>query len=128
MINAPRLSILLLLCGALASPHASPAADAARRLSEAEARKLLVRTIERDGVYTSWTRIECLSFLIESRRSAWFEFAVREKHGGGCVGDPDTAPIVDRFRVMRSTGKLLWYDVVEDAYVPYARAKVVRTK
>lgn len=128
MINAQRISILLVLCVAFAWLHGATADVAVRKLSEAEARRLLLRTIERDRLYTSWTRIECLSFFTEARRAAWFDFAVREKHGGGCAGDPDTAPIVDRFRVMRNTGRLLWYDVAEDSYVPYARAKVARTK
>ena len=51
---------------------------------------------------------------------AAIEFAVREKHGDGCPGDPQTAPVRDRYRVERS-GAILWYDVAEGDFVGYAQ-------
>ncbi|WP_309912193.1 hypothetical protein [Xanthomonas sp. 1678] len=57
---------------------------------------------------------------------AAIEFAVREKHGDGCPGDPQTAPVRDRYRVERS-GAILWYDVAEGDFVGYAQRAQDRT-
>ncbi|WIH06779.1 hypothetical protein KHF85_04690 [Xanthomonas translucens pv. graminis] len=55
-----------------------------------------------------------------STASAAIDIAVREKHGDGCPGDPQTAPVRDRYRVERS-GAILWYDVAEGDFVGYAQ-------
>ncbi|MGL0787627.1 hypothetical protein [Xanthomonas translucens] len=52
--------------------------------------------------------------------AAAIDVAVREKHGDGCPGDPQTAPVRDRYRVERS-GAILWYDVAEGDFVGYAQ-------
>ncbi|AKK66735.1 hypothetical protein FD63_04165 [Xanthomonas translucens pv. undulosa] len=52
--------------------------------------------------------------------AAAIDVAVREKHGDGCPGDPQTAPFRDRYRVERS-GAILWYDVAEGDFVGYAQ-------
>lgn len=126
MIRAGQCYVLLLVSGIVAPQYESLAAEAKRQLSEAEARAVLVQTIERDSLYKAWTRIECLDVFTQSKSAGYFEFAIREKHDSGCPGDPSTAPVVDRFRVMRTTKKLLWYDVGKDGYVPYDPSKVVR--
>ncbi len=43
---------------------------------------------------------------------------LREKHGGGCAGDPGVAPKIGALRVMRKDRSVLAYDVINDAYVP----------
>jgi hypothetical protein len=48
-----------------------------------------------------------------------FDIAVRERHGNGCPGDPQTSPVRDRFRVEHS-GAIRWYDPIEGDYVDYA--------
>ena len=55
-----------------------------------------------------------------SASSVAIDVAVREKHGEGCPGDPQTAPVRDRYRVERS-GAILWYDVAEGDFVGYAQ-------
>ncbi|QDI04391.1 MULTISPECIES: hypothetical protein [Xanthomonas translucens group] len=55
-----------------------------------------------------------------STASAVIEVAVREKHGDGCPGDPQTAPVRDRYRVERS-GAILWYDAAEGDFVGYTQ-------
>ena len=46
------------------------------------------------------------------------DVVVREVHGAGdCGGDPETAPVRDRFRVLAS-GDVERYDIASDAYVP----------
>jgi len=59
---------------------------------------------------------QCISLLPEETTSKYFEFSVREKHGGKCPGDPEVAPVVDRFRVIKKTGRIQRYDVVNDSW------------
>ncbi|XQA68587.1 hypothetical protein ACM9XB_13675 [Xanthomonas sacchari] len=56
----------------------------------------------------------------EAAAPAAIEIAVREKHGDGCPGDPQTEPVRDSFRVERS-GAIQWYDVVDGDFVEYAQ-------
>lgn len=75
-------------------------------LSENEALKILNTKIGKDNLYSKWTRMECLSFFPEDGNNGYFDFAIIEKHGGKCSGDPNTAPIVDRFRISRTTKEI----------------------
>ena len=67
------------------------------------------------------TDLDCLAFYDETEQpagtkvDAW-EFAAREVHNERCGGDPDTAPVRDRYRVM-STGAILVYDAAQADYV-----------
>ena len=72
-------------------------------------------------VYRSWTKVECLGYMAEGRIDRHFDIAVREKHTGRCGGDPATAPIVDRFRVLRGTRTILWYEPANGEYVSFER-------
>jgi len=93
-------------------------------LNEADAQNLLINKIETDSLYTSFTTLQCLHFYTEESTADYFSFAVREKHGDGCSGDPYAEPIVDRFKVMRETKNIFYYDVVQDTYFPYDRSKL----
>jgi hypothetical protein len=72
-------------------------------------------------VYRSWTKPECLSFMAEGEIREDFDIAIRERHTGKCGGDPQTSPVVDRFRVPRGSGTILWYDPVNGEYVAFER-------
>lgn len=61
-------------------------------------------------VYRSRTPQECIRFMVEGEIGEDFDFAIRERHGEGCGGDPHTSPVIDRFRVRRDTGEVLWRD------------------
>ncbi|WP_019865787.1 hypothetical protein [Methylovulum miyakonense] len=54
------------------------------------------------------------------------DIAVREIHDDGCPGDPDIVPVVDRFRLLRGSKKLLWYNFVEDGFVDYKPQNIRR--
>ena len=101
----------------------SVAAETAKVLSENEAFDLLIQTIQHDTLYSSWTTIGCLRFLREETTSTYVDIAIHEKHEGSCPGDPNTAPVVDRFRVLRLMKKIMWYDVVNGEYVAYERIR-----
>ena len=95
------------------APAPPPSDDAqARALQALEAR------LQGDHVYPD----NCISIMAEDGDAPapdTFDFSVRERHGDGCPGDPQTSPVRDRFRV-QADGTLLWYDVVNADFVDYA--------
>ncbi|MCC4587012.1 hypothetical protein LL962_07785 [Xanthomonas sp. NCPPB 1067] len=99
---------------AVTAPAAGTADDArARALHALEAR------LQSDQAYPD----NCISIVSEPGDAPVpqsFEFAVRERHGNGCPGDPQTSPVRDRFRV-NANGEVLWYDVVNADFVDYAK-------
>ena len=92
-----------------------------RALNEDVALDLLQSAIKRDHVYEKRISLDCVSFGTEEKTNAFFEFALRENHSPKCGGDPDTAPVVDRYRVYRASGKIEVYDVTADHWKPYKR-------
>jgi hypothetical protein len=92
---------------------------AGNQLTEQQALDVLVSQIQKDKLYDSWTTLSCLSFLNDEKTKDYFGFAIHEKHGGKCPGDPNTWPIVDRFRINRFTKKIQWYEPTEGEWLPY---------
>ncbi len=92
---------------------------AEKQLTEQQALDILIAQIQKDKLYDSWTTLSCLSFFTEEKAKDYFDFAIHEKHGGGCPGDPSTSPVVDRFRVNRLTKKIQWYEPTEGELLPY---------
>ncbi|PKV12806.1 hypothetical protein [Xanthomonas prunicola] len=93
---------------------AAPASDDA----QTRALKMLEARLQSDHVYPD----NCISLMAEEGDAPSpdaFDFAVRERHGDGCPGDPQTSPVRDRFRV-QADGTLLWYDVVNADFVDYS--------
>lgn len=101
---------------------------AGKQLTERQALDILVAQIQKDKLYDSWTTLSCLLFLTEEKTKDHFDFAIREKHGGQCAGDPNTSPIVDRFRVDRLTKNIQWYEPVEGEFLPYRVVLKARLK
>ncbi len=48
----------------------------------------------------------------------YFDITFRENHEIGGVGDPNTAPVIDRFRVYRD-GTILWFSPLPGMYIPW---------
>ncbi len=48
----------------------------------------------------------------------YYDIAIREVHGPGGPGDPNTAPIVDIFRIY-DRGEIIWFQPVTGMFVPY---------
>lgn len=100
----------------------APRADAhdARRHDAEQALQRLATRLQRDKVYAD----ACNAFVLEGDADdaddGSFDIAVRERHGGGCPGDPQTSPVRDRFRVGRD-GAIRWYDPIEGEFVDYAQ-------
>jgi hypothetical protein len=64
-----------------------------------------------------WATTECVWYqAYESDRDNYI-VEVREKHTGGCPGDPLTSPLVAMFRIEKSTGAITWYDTQADQFL-----------
>jgi hypothetical protein len=96
----------------------------AHPLDENAALALLERTIKRDGVYTRRISLDCVTYSTEETTDAYFQFVLRENHTAKCGGDPETSPVVDRYRVYRASGKIKWLEAIEDNWQPYNPAKI----
>ena len=93
-------------------------------LTEDAALNLLLRTIKHDHVYDNRISLDCVTFETEETTRIYFQVALREKHDTKCGGDPDTAPVIDRYRIGRASGKIEWYNPTDDNYQPYNPAKI----
>ncbi|MEA5098763.1 MAG: hypothetical protein VB032_09560 [Burkholderiaceae bacterium] len=78
----------------------------------------LVEIVKKDEQYSDWLKIECVQFVTETQDERQVDIAMREKHSKDCLGDQDTSPVIDRFRIEKATGAILRYDVMEDKYLP----------
>jgi hypothetical protein len=102
---------------------------AENQLSERQALDILKLQFQKDKLYDSWApNLSCPLFFTEKKTKDYFEFAIHEKHGGNCSGDPNTSPAVDRFRVNRLTKRIQWYDPVEGELLPYKAVLKARLK
>lgn len=70
----------------------------------------LERTLGHDGVYVHRIFLDCITYGTEETTNAYFQFVLRENHNAKCGGDPETSPVVDRYRVYRRSGKIEWLD------------------
>ncbi len=93
-------------------------------LDEDAALALLVRTLKHDRVYAKRISLDCVTYDTEETTNAYFQFALREKHDAKCGGDPETSPIVDRYRVYRRSGKIKWWEATDDTWQRYDPAKI----
>jgi hypothetical protein len=93
-------------------------------LGEDAALALLVRTLKHDGVYTHRISLNCVTYGTEETTDAYFDFVLGENHNAKCGGDPETSPVVDRYRVYRRSGKIKWLDPTEDNWRPYNPAQI----
>ena len=117
-------SITALIAVALVSPLAVQAGSkkSYNGMTEDAALDILVRRIKQDNVYAKRISLDCVTYITEETTRTYFEFALREKHGGKCSGDPDASPIIDRYRVNRASGKIELYDAVNDRWLDYKKS------
>ena len=108
----------------LVSPVVVQASPRSHPLDEDAALALLQRTLKRDGVYTHRISLDCVSYGTEETTDAYFQFVLRENHNAKCGGDPETSPVVDRYRIYRRSGKIEWLERIEDKWQPYDPAKI----
>ncbi len=112
--------ITILITLALLSPVIVHAGSKSHQpLTEDAAFNLLFQTLKRDHVYDKRVSLDCVTLSADETTRIYFEIGLREKHGGKCGGDPDLSPIVDRYRVYKATGKIEWFNVIENNWLPY---------
>ena len=83
-----------------------------------DAAGLVLKKIIEAKVYP---RSECLSALEEESSEGWTSVALREKHNKQCGGDPEVAPVIDRFRLHSKTGKIQHYNPLDDEYESFEK-------
>jgi hypothetical protein len=105
-------------------PIFAQAGPRSRVLDGDAALALLEQTLKHDGVYAHRISLECVTYGTEETTDAYFQFVLRENHNAKCGGDPETSPVVDRYRVYRESGKIEWLERVEDNWQPYNPAKI----
>jgi len=93
-------------------------------LTEDAAVNILARTLKQDNVYAKRISFGCITFDTEETTRIYFEIALRENHTAKCGGDPETSPVLDRYRVNRASGKIELYDAAADRWHDYNGAKI----
>jgi len=122
---SPQLISIVITIVALASPPIIHAGSKSKGpLTEDAALNLLLRTLEHDHVYAKRISLDCVTFDTEETTRIYFQVALREKHDAKCGGDPETSPVIDRYRVNRSSGKIEFYDAAADRWHDYNAAKI----
>ena len=108
----------------LVSPVVVQASSRSHPLDEDAALAVLERTLKHDRVYANRISLDCVSYGTEETTNAYFQFVLRENHNAKCGGDPETSPVVDRYRVYRRSGKIEWLERIEDKWQRYDPAKI----
>ncbi len=116
--------IYCLLLTIIAVTFFSPYLALGRALNEDAALKLLLRTLTHDHVYAKRISLDCVTFGTEETTKEYFQFLLRENHTEKCGGDPDTSPVVDRYRVHRASGKIELYEAAKDSWRAYNPARI----
>ncbi len=112
MVIASMISLISVLTARAGSKSSGP-------LTEDAALNLLLHTVKHDNVYAKRISFDCVSFETEETTRTYFEVALRENHKAKCGGDPDTSPVIDRYRVNRASGKIERYDPTTDSWQHY---------
>ena len=119
--RTPGIIIVVMAIFLSATVLAGPRSHA---LTEDAALNSLLHTLERDHVYAKRISLDCVTFDTEETTRIYFQVALREKHNTKCGGDPDTSPVIDRYRVNRASEKIEWYDAVNDSWQRYDPSKI----
>jgi hypothetical protein len=109
---------------ALLSPVMVQAGPASRPLSENAALGFLLRTLKHDRIYAHRISLDCVTFVTEEKTDSYLQFVLRENHTAPCGGDPETSPVVDRYRIYRVSAKIEWLEPVEGNWQRYNPAKI----
>src|SRR5260370_7754659 len=106
MNNVGRRLVAVVIALAVFSPMIDEVAARAHPLDENAALALLDHTLKHDEVYTRRISLNCVTYSTEETNAAYFQFVLRENHTARCGGDPETSPVVDRYRAYRASGKI----------------------
>lgn len=124
MNHISRLITVAVVAVTLVSPVIAQASPRSRLLDEDAALALLERTLNHDRVYTHRIALDCITYGTEETTETYFQFVLREIHNAKCGGDPETSPVVDRYRVYRRSAKIEWLERIEGDWRPYNPAQI----
>ena len=124
MNKASLLITVAVILVILVSPVVAQTGPRSHPLDEDAALDLLVRSLKHDRVYANRIPMDCITYITEETTGAYFQFVLRENHNAKCGGDPETSPVVDRYRVYRRAGKIEWLERIEDNWRPYNPAEI----
>ncbi len=119
-----RVAVAAVVTGVLVSLIVAQADPRPHPLDEDAALDLLGHTLKHDGIYKNRISLNCVTYGTEETTEAYFGFVLRENHNAKCGGDPETSPVVDRYRVYRKSGKIEWLEPVSGNWQPYNPAKM----
>jgi len=122
MKNRLQLATAIAMALVLFSAVASRAARS-HPMDEDAAVGLLARTLKHDHLYAKRISLGCITYDTEETTDVYFQFALREKHDAKCGGDPETSPVVDRYRVYRRSGKIERWEAASDTWHAYKSAQ-----
>lgn len=115
-----RRTFALALAALAVVPVAALAAAPAVSEAETKAISLLDARLHREALYDGRVEKGCASHMTSpSKERGWIDVDLYEEHNARCGGDPQTYPVIDRFRVQVGSGTILWYDVAEDEYLAF---------
>jgi hypothetical protein len=118
-----RLITAAVIAAILISPIVARGDSRSRPLNEDAAVKLLEHALKRDRVYGKRISLGCITYETEETTDSHFQFALREKHDAKCGGDPETSPVVARYRVHRRSGKIEQWEAASDTWHAYKGAQ-----
>src|SRR5437870_12450436 len=124
MNRLPRLVSIAIVAVVLVSPVIAQSSPGSHPLNEDAALALLERTLKHDRVYANRISLDCVTYGNEETKDVYFQFVLRENHNAKCGGDPETSPVVDRYRFLRRAGKIEWLERIEDNWRPYNPAQI----
>jgi hypothetical protein len=124
MNKISRRQMAIVITIALLSPVIVQAGPASHLLSENAALSLLLRTLKHDRVYARRISLDCVTFVTEEKTDSYFQFVLRENHSAPCGGDPETSPVVDRYRIYRASGKIEWLEPIQGNWQRYNPAQI----
>lgn len=67
---------------------------------------------------TRGLKMECITLIQEEDTKVYEQYAVQEKHGGSCPGDPETSPIIDRYRIIKKGQSIQVWNAPDDTWQP----------
>ena len=114
--------LLVMLCFASASAFAAEG-NVCNAAAQLDAVRLLRSKIRALGLYSEMND-QCLIVRAEDCNSRNIDLVVQENHTNDCGGDPATAPVLDRFRVLRRSKKVEWYSA-DGEYVGISKARAI---
>jgi len=60
--------------------------------------------------------MDCVTLIEEDEVALCYQYAIQERHGNGCPGDPETSPIVDRYRIGKNNLIIRHWNPINDTW------------